>query len=149
VAAPRSGHVGPGSTHTPITYLHATLAPGARLTLPWPTEFNALVHALAGNGHAGPDDRPLAEGELAFFGPGSALAVRAAGTQPQAVTGGWEVLVLGGLPIREPIARYGLFVMNTNEEIIEERAARHCCTRWMAGVSASPRNSIQADLAHG
>lgn len=119
IAGQLAGHVGPGSTHTPITYLHATLAPGARLTLPWPTEFNGLVYALAGNGHAGPDDRPLAEGQLAVFGPGSALAVRAAGTQPQAVTGGWEVLVLGGLPIREPIARYGPFVMNTNEEIIQ------------------------------
>jgi redox-sensitive bicupin YhaK (pirin superfamily) len=119
IAGSLAGHDGPGITYTPITYLHATVAPGARLTLPWPRDFNALVYVLAGRGLVGPDERPLDEGELAVFGNGEALMVRAADTQPVAAQGGWEILVLGGLPIREPIARHGPFVMNTRAEIIQ------------------------------
>ncbi len=119
IAGELAGHKGPGVTYTPITYLHATVAPGARLTMPWPRDFNALVYTLSGRGQAGPDSRPLDEGQLAVFGKGDALTVTASASQPAASAGGWEILVLGGLPIREPIARYGPFVMNTRQEIVE------------------------------
>lgn len=119
IAGELAGHAGPGVTYTPITYLHATVAPGARLSLPWPRDFNGLVYALAGRGAAGPDGRPVDEGQLAVFGTGDALTVTAADAQPSAGRNGWEILVLGGLPIREPVARYGPFVMNTRQEIIE------------------------------
>jgi redox-sensitive bicupin YhaK (pirin superfamily) len=119
IAGELAGHKGPGSTYTPITFLHATVAPGARLALPWPHEFNAMVYALSGRGAAGPGGRPVDEGQLAVFGAGDALSVTAADSQPLAARNGWQILVLGGLPIREPIARYGPFVMNTREEIIE------------------------------
>jgi redox-sensitive bicupin YhaK (pirin superfamily) len=119
IAGELAGHKGPGVTYTPITYLHATVAPGARLTMPWPADFNALVYALSGRGEAGPDGRPVDEGQLAVFGKGDALTVTASASQPVASRSGWEILVLGGLPIREPVARYGPFVMNTRQEIIE------------------------------
>jgi redox-sensitive bicupin YhaK (pirin superfamily) len=119
IAGSLAGHDGPGSTFTPITYLHATVSAGARLDLPWPTEFSALVYVLSGQGVVGASGRPLAEGQLAVLGGGAALTLTAAPTQPSASTAGWEVLVLGGLPLREPVARYGPFVMNTREEIIE------------------------------
>ncbi len=54
-----------------------------------------------------------------MFGAGEALAVTAADGQPLASKRGWEILLLGGLPIGEPIARYGPFVMNTRDEIIQ------------------------------
>jgi redox-sensitive bicupin YhaK (pirin superfamily) len=119
IAGSLGGHHGPGSTFTPITYLHATVVGGARLELPWPADFNALVYVLSGRGHVGPQDQPLDEGQLAVFGAGDALTMRAADSQPQAAAGGWDILVLGGLPIHEPVARYGPFVMNTRAEIIE------------------------------
>jgi quercetin 2,3-dioxygenase len=110
---------GPGATYTPITYVHATIAPGARVELPWDAGFNALAYVLAGDGTVGIERTPLTEGHLAVFGAGDALVLHADDRQPAAATGGWEVLLLGGRPIREPIFHYGPFVMNTREEIVE------------------------------
>ena len=119
IAGQVDGHAGPGMTMTPITYLHATITPGARLDLPWPKEFNALAYVLSGRGSVGPQGQPLEEGQLAVLGDGDALTLGAAPSQPLASRGGLEVLVLGGLPLREPVARYGPFVMSTRQEIIE------------------------------
>jgi redox-sensitive bicupin YhaK (pirin superfamily) len=119
IAGELAGHKGPGDTFTPITYLHATVAPGAQLSFPWPRDFNALVYVLSGRGEVGVEGRPLDEGQLAVFGSGDALTLRAAASQPVAAAGGWEILVLGGMPLREPVARYGPFVMNTREEVIQ------------------------------
>ncbi|SDJ47178.1 hypothetical protein SAMN05192558_11670 [Actinokineospora alba] len=119
IAGDLDGHKGPGSTYTPITYLHATLNAGARLTMPWPEDFTAMVYVLSGNGTVGIERRPLNEGQLAVFGAGEALTLRGADRQPGNSPTGWEVLVLGGRPIREPVARYGPFVMNTRQEILQ------------------------------
>ena len=118
IAGDVAGHRGPGATHTPITFLHATVAPGARLHLPWRPDFNALAYVLSGSGRAGSEGRPVGEGDLVVFGPGDHLLLQAAGRQP-AVTPNLEVVVLGGRPIREPIAWYGPFVMNTRAEVIQ------------------------------
>ncbi|MEJ7727261.1 MAG: pirin family protein [Actinomycetes bacterium] len=119
IAGDLAGHPGPGSTFTPITYLHATVTPGAALDLPWPSHFNALVYVLSGRGAVGPDARPLEEGQLAVLGPGEAITLRASASHPSAAGGAWEILVLGGTPLREPVARYGPFVMSTRAEIVE------------------------------
>ena len=118
IAGDVAEHRGPGATFTPITVVHATVSPGARLSLPWNPEFNALAYILAGQGSVGEDKRPIRRGRLAVFGPGGALTVAADTGQPLAEPN-LEVLLLGGRPIREPIAHYGPFVMNTRDEIIQ------------------------------
>lgn len=102
---------GPGSTHTPIVVAHATLAPGARLEVPWNPAFNALAYALDGAGSVGQESAPLRLGQLAVFGSGDTVVVQASDTSTL------DVLLLGGEPLREPIATYGPFVMNTKQEI--------------------------------
>ncbi|HET9689890.1 MAG TPA: pirin family protein [Acidimicrobiales bacterium] len=116
IAGDLGGHHGPGSTHTPMAMVHATLAPGARAVLPWSPAFNCLLYVLGGNGRVGTERRPVATGDLTVFGPGDALVVEADATQPSR-TAGLEVVLLGGEPIREPVAWYGPFVMNTRSEL--------------------------------
>jgi hypothetical protein len=118
IAGEVDGHAGPGVTWTPITYLHASVSPGARLLLPWRADCTAMVYALSGQGAAGPEARPLREGQLAVFGQGEALALQAA-RRRDSRSSALEVLVLGGRPIREPNVFYGPFVMNTREEIMQ------------------------------
>ncbi|MEU7888195.1 pirin family protein [Microbispora bryophytorum] len=118
IAGELDGHAGPGVTFTPITMVHATVSPGARLDLPWNPEFNALAYILAGQGSVGAERRPVRKGQLAAFGAGGSLTLAADTAQPQAEPN-LEVLLLGGRPIREPVAHYGPFVMNTRAEIVQ------------------------------
>jgi quercetin 2,3-dioxygenase len=118
IAGEVDGHRGPGATYTPITFLHATVSPGARLHLPWRPDFNALAYVLSGSGRVGSEGRPVGEGDLVVFGPGDHVLLSAADRQSTA-TPNLEVVVLGGQPIRETIAWYGPFVMNTRAEVIQ------------------------------
>ncbi len=118
IAGEVAGHGGPGITHTPISLVHATLAAGAGLTLPWPAEFNALVYVISGQGTVGADARPVRAGQLAVYGAGDTITVTADATQ-ESRSPTMDVLILGGRPIREPIAAYGPFVMNTRAELIQ------------------------------
>jgi len=114
IAGDLGGNKGPGSTYTPISIVHATVAPGARLDLPWPRDFNALVYVLAGSGTVGPELRPVRSGQLAVLGRGDTIRVGAA-----AGASSLDVYAIGGRPIREPVAHYGPFVMNTRDELIQ------------------------------
>jgi len=109
---------GPGSTYTPISVVHATLHPGADLQLPWRPDFNALLYVMSGHGSVGAERAPVRAGQLAVLGPGAALTVRA-GDRQDSRTPELDVLILGGAPIREPIAMYGPFVMNTRAEVVQ------------------------------
>ena len=111
-------HTGPGVTQTPITYAHVTLAPGSRLEVPWRPDFNALVYALGGSGSVGPESVPLQSGQLAVLGEGDTLRVEG-GPLQDSRTPSFDVLLLGGRPIGEPVVQYGPFVMNTREEILK------------------------------
>ena len=113
IAGSFGGHAGPGITHTPISLVHATVSAGARVRLPWRADFNALAYVLAGSGFVGAEQRPVRMGQLAAFGPGDAITFAA---DPKHDL---DVLLLGGQPIREPVAAYGPFVMNTREELVQ------------------------------
>ncbi|HEY2442302.1 MAG TPA: pirin family protein [Streptosporangiaceae bacterium] len=118
IAGDLAGFAGPGVTHTPITLLHATLSPGAQLRLPWRQDFNALGYVLAGSGTVGAGHRPVRMGQLAVFGPGDVITVT--GDQRQdGPSANFDILLLGGEPIREPVAAYGPFVMNTKAELVQ------------------------------
>ena len=118
IAGDIAGLTGPGNTHTPMAMVHATLSPGARLTLPWRADYNALVYVLAGHGSFGDEGWPARTGQLAVYGPGDALTLSATTTQ-ESRSPNLDVVILGGRPIREPIAWMGPFVMNTREEIAQ------------------------------
>ncbi|HUC37548.1 MAG TPA: pirin family protein [Acidimicrobiales bacterium] len=118
IAGELGGHRGPGYTHTPMAMVHATVSPGARVAIAWRRDFNALVYVLAGAGSVGSDHRPISTGQLVVMGPGDIIELGAQERQ-ESRFGGLEALVLGGLPIGEPVAAYGPFVMNTRAEIAQ------------------------------
>jgi redox-sensitive bicupin YhaK (pirin superfamily) len=118
IAGEVAGHQGPGSTYSPMTLVHATLSPGARLSIPWRADYNALAYVLSGHGTVGSEARPVEGGQLAVFGAGNALTIAAADVQ-ESRSPNLDVLLLGGQPIREPVAWMGPFVMNTREEVMQ------------------------------
>jgi hypothetical protein len=118
IAGNVDGIKGPGSTHTPMTMVHATVSRGAEMTIPWRTDFNALVYVMNGDGYVGHGRRPIHTGQLAVLGHGETITVGAdqvqEGRHPAV-----DVVILGGEPIREPIAWAGPFVMNTRAEVLQ------------------------------
>ena len=95
-------------TRTPILYLHARLAAGARFTQPVPETYNAFAFVISGTATFG--DRIAKENDTAIFKRDGDEVTIASET-------GAELLLIGGVPLEEPIARYGPFVMNTPGEI--------------------------------
>jgi quercetin 2,3-dioxygenase len=118
IAGEIAGHHGPGSTYSPMTLVHATLSPGARLVLPWRPTDNALAYVMAGRATVGAERRPVVTGQLTVFGPGDAITIGADVSQ-ESRSPNVDVLILGGRPIREPVAWMGPFVMNTREEVLQ------------------------------
>ncbi len=134
IAGEVAGHKGPGITYTPISLAHVTVSPGAQLVLPWPRDFNALIYVLAGSGTVGEERRPIESGQLAALGAGDVITATA-GTHQESRHPNLDLLILGGKPIREPVAHYGPFVMNTHAEIAQA----------MADYQAGRMGSVPAD----
>jgi len=102
---------GPGVAYTPINMVHATLHPGARLSLDWPAAFNLLIYVMEGAVQFGSTRVAAQASQLAVFGDGDFFELVNPGV------GKAEVVLLGGQPIGEPVAHYGPFVMNTRAEL--------------------------------
>lgn len=98
-------------TRTPMMYLDICVQPDATFVQPVPSEYNGFVYVWRGSGLLGPDAKPAIMGQVATFGKGKSFRMRASPTESL------HVLLIAGVPIREPIARYGPFVMNTQQEI--------------------------------
>ena len=122
-------------TVTPIMYIHFMIEPGGELLQPVPMDHNALVYVFSGEALLGPEGVRVPEGSLATFGAGGDVRLAAAADAPpltpsiEANAGrpgdgedffpAAEMLLLTGVPLNEPVERYGPFVMNTREEIVQ------------------------------
>jgi redox-sensitive bicupin YhaK (pirin superfamily) len=99
-------------THTPIVYQDWSVRPGADVTVPLPADQQALVFVFEGAVRLGDDGKLVEDGKMALLGPGDAVRL-------QGASGPGRLLLLAGVPLREPVARYGPFVMNTEAEIYQ------------------------------
>jgi quercetin 2,3-dioxygenase len=147
IAGEIDGHAGPGATHTPITLVHATVSPGAQVRLPWRADFNALGYVLAGAGTVGAGSgstgrRPVRAGQLAVFGFGESLTF-GADQRMDGPSQALDILLLGGEPIREPVATYGPFVMNTKAELAQ--AVEDYQKGLLGTIPAQPASQLPTD----
>jgi hypothetical protein len=103
-------------TRTPIVYLHWTLAPGARVVQPVSAAANAFVYVFGGQALVGDDERRVEDGQLALLARDAEAVALAS---PPGAASPLEALLIAGIPLGEPVARYGPFVMNTRAEIVQ------------------------------
>ena len=132
------GVSGPAATHTPIIYAHIVVEPGSRLDVDVPDDHQAGVYVFDGSSVVGADARAVEQHELAVFAPGQGnLSIRVPSHSDRAV----QALLMAGRPLDEPVARYGPFVMNTEDELVEaveDYRSGRMGTITPAGTSASP-----------
>ena len=101
-------------TRTPIIYLHYTIKPGGAVSQPVPGAYNAFAYVVEGEGLFGGEGERAGDGQMILFAPdGDEVRIE----NPVAAKATLEVLLIAGVPLNEPIARYGPFVMNTEGEI--------------------------------
>jgi quercetin 2,3-dioxygenase len=101
-------------TRTPIFYLDLSLTPGGEIVQPTPPDFNAFAYVIGGPVVFGRDTVHVERGNMVLFNSdGDEIRIYA----PQENESPARVLLIGGRPLNEPIARYGPFVMNTAQEI--------------------------------
>jgi quercetin 2,3-dioxygenase len=102
-------------TITPITYLHFTIAPGGRVEQVVPRGYNAFAYVVEGEGLFGADGERGTDGQMVMFSSEGEEVIIANPSSAATL----EFLLIAGVPLNEPVARYGPFVMNTKEEIYQ------------------------------
>jgi redox-sensitive bicupin YhaK (pirin superfamily) len=102
-------------TNTPIVFQDWSLDEAADVTVPVPSNHLALIYVFQNSVRVGGHAKKLRAGQLALLGPGDAVRLR--GTPDG--SGPARLLFLAGVPIAEPVAHYGPFVMNTEQELME------------------------------
>jgi len=112
IAGNALGVAGAAQTRIPITYLDVALENDTELKLEVPDNQTAFVYVFGGALQIGTQARVAADGDMALLSNGDELRLRATKDATRA-------LVIAGQPLREPVARYGPFVMNTRDEIYE------------------------------
>ncbi|HEY0722484.1 MAG TPA: pirin family protein [Pyrinomonadaceae bacterium] len=103
-------------TRTPIIYLHYSIKPGGVVTQKVPGDFNTFAYVVDGRGLFGAERERGDDGQMVLFAQdGDEVRIE----NPADATATLDVLLIGGVPLNEPVARYGPFVMNTREEIMQ------------------------------
>lgn len=116
IAGEAMGHKAVIETRTPIMYLHYSIKPGGVVTQPVPSNFNTFAYVIDGQGLFGAERERGEDGQMVLFAQdGDEVRIE----NPVAATKTLDVLLIGGVPLNEPVARYGPFVMNTKEEIFQ------------------------------
>jgi redox-sensitive bicupin YhaK (pirin superfamily) len=101
-------------TVTPVIYLHYKIEPGGVVNQPVPSDYNAFAYIVEGEGLFGLDAEHAGDSQMVLFAPeGDGIRIE----NPVNAKTTLEVLLIAGVPLNEPIARYGPFVMNTETEI--------------------------------
>lgn len=103
-------------TRTPIIYLHFTLQPGATIAQKVPKEYNAFAYVLDGSGLFGTEQKCGNDGQMVMFDRDGDEVVIVNSTDAQQPL---DFLLIAGVPLNEPVVRYGPFVMNTEAEIVQ------------------------------
>jgi quercetin 2,3-dioxygenase len=101
-------------TRTPIMYLHYRIKPGGIARQQVPSDYNTFAYLVEGEGLFGAESEHATDGQMVLFAQdGNEVSIE----NPRDANGTLEVLLIGGVPLNEPVARYGPFVMNTEREI--------------------------------
>jgi len=101
-------------TRTPIIYVHYRIKPGGAAIQRVPHTYNAFAYIIEGEGLFGSERERVIDGQMILFGQnGDEVRIENAADSKQSL----EMLFIGGVPLNEPVARYGPFVMNTEGEI--------------------------------
>ena len=99
---------------TSIIYLHVTLQPSAKFEQTIPENYNVFAYVIDGNGLFGDGEQPAHKEQIVLFEKfGNLVKVKVPGESKTPL----EFLLIAGVPLDEAVARYGPFVMNTEEEI--------------------------------
>ena len=112
IAGSAAGIVGPIlQPATDPTYLDLALAAQAEFVQDLPADYAAFLYVFEGEVTVGDEAQPVRTHELAVLSEGSQIRLRGSSS------GGARAILVAGRPLKEPVAKYGPFVMNTREEL--------------------------------
>jgi len=114
VAGEVHGVIGPVETTSPMTYAHAVMQPNDSINWSPEASHTALVHIFAGA--VSVNGTKFESGQMVVFERSAGdIKIEADVKSDEPV----QLLIIGGAPLNEPIVRYGPFVMNTRQQIVD------------------------------
>jgi redox-sensitive bicupin YhaK (pirin superfamily) len=102
-------------TRIPILFHDWTVLPGGSAEVEIPEGFRVFAYVFSGSIRLGSNGQEVHDGQMGLLSSGEVLEIR----NPSTESGPARFLLLGAVPLGEPVSRYGPFVMNTREEIEE------------------------------
>lgn len=114
VAGEYEGQHGQATTFSPMALFNAHLHEGTTATFRFPNDWNTALLVIEGGVEINQGEQQLAKDSFALMANGDGEIFTLKATKPDTV-----VLLISGEPLNEPIAHYGPFVMNTQEELVQ------------------------------